>query len=63
VLVAVNPGKQPLFPIEERVQMVRDAVAAWPKVECDGADGLVIDFARSRGSIIPALRAGEIPRG
>jgi len=45
--VVRNPRhKSPLFPIEERVELVRDAVAGIPNVEVDVFKELVVDFAR-----------------
>jgi pantetheine-phosphate adenylyltransferase len=62
--VAINAGKGPLFPLEERVAMVEHEVAALP----DGADervtvqpfeGLLTDFAVSCNAslIVRGLRA------
>ncbi len=47
VVVAVNPGKQPLFSVEERAQMIRDVTGPWPNVEGACTDGYVVDFARA----------------
>jgi pantetheine-phosphate adenylyltransferase len=47
VVVAVNPGKQPLFSVAERAQMIRDVTGPWPNVECACTDGYVVDFART----------------
>jgi pantetheine-phosphate adenylyltransferase len=45
--VVGNPQhKQPLFPIDERVAFLRDAVAALPNVEVDVFKELVVEFAR-----------------
>ena len=46
VVVAVNPGKEPLFSAQERVQMIRDVAARWSNVASASTDGYVIDFAR-----------------
>lgn len=46
VLVAVNPGKLTLFPMEERIAMITDAVAELPDVRVAGTEGFVVDFAR-----------------
>jgi pantetheine-phosphate adenylyltransferase len=50
VVVAVNPDKRPLFSVEERVDMGRDAVWTWPNVECTSTDGYVVELARARGA-------------
>jgi pantetheine-phosphate adenylyltransferase len=62
--VASNVGKGPIFPLEERIELVRaetDAITARTGVaiEVTTFDGLLIDFARSNGAsvIIRGLRA------
>lgn len=50
VLIAINPGKQPLFSPEERAQMIREATSSWPNVECASTDGYVVDLARRHGA-------------
>ncbi len=62
--VAANAGKGPIFPIEERMELVRaetDAVAArtGARIEVTTFDCLLIDFARTTGAsvIIRGLRA------
>jgi pantetheine-phosphate adenylyltransferase len=50
VLVAVNPGKQPLFSVEERVDLLREVCARFENVECAGTDGYVVHFARAHGA-------------
>jgi pantetheine-phosphate adenylyltransferase len=61
VVVAVleNPGKQPLFSVDERVAMLKDAVADMAGVEVASFSGLLVDYARSRGLkvIVKGLRA------
>jgi pantetheine-phosphate adenylyltransferase len=60
VVVAVNPGKQPLFTVEERVQMIREATSHWSNVECTSTTGYVVDLARSRGAgfLVRGVRSG-----
>lgn len=52
------PIKEPLFSTEERVEMVRQAVAHIPNVEVDRYSGLTVEYARSRGAkvLIRGLR-------
>lgn len=64
VIVAVapassNPEKQPLFTLEERLALVRDACARLPNVAAEPLSGLLVDFAAARGAgvIIKGLRA------
>src|SRR2546429_9680049 len=58
VAVAVNVAKQPLFTLDERVALIRQAVAD-PSVEVRSFDGLLAEFARAAGAtvIVRGLRA------
>jgi len=61
VIVAVteNPAKTVAFPIEERVAMIREAIADLKHVSVASFDGLTVDFARRVGAryIVRGLRA------
>jgi pantetheine-phosphate adenylyltransferase len=59
VAVAVNVAKQPLFPVEERVRFLREAIGADERVEVHQFHGLLVDFARETGAtlFIRGLRA------
>lgn len=61
VVVAVleNPAKAPLFSVEERVAMLKDAVAGLEHTEVESFSGLLVDHARARGIgvIVKGLRA------
>jgi pantetheine-phosphate adenylyltransferase len=61
VVVAVldNPGKQPLFGVEERVAMLKEATAAIDRVEVDSFSGLLVEYAKRMGArvIVKGLRA------
>ncbi len=46
VTVAVNSHKQPLFSINERLEMLREALGDDPGIEFDSFDGLLVDYAR-----------------
>ncbi|MDP3803976.1 MAG: pantetheine-phosphate adenylyltransferase [Candidatus Omnitrophota bacterium] len=50
VAVAHNKSKGVLFSVEERVTMLRDAVKGIPNIIIDDFDGLVVEYAKSRGS-------------
>ena len=52
VVVAVNPAKQALFTPEERVALIREAVALHPNVTCHFTDGLVVELARRIGASV-----------
>jgi pantetheine-phosphate adenylyltransferase len=49
--VLENPGKTPLFTVDERVEMIRACVADQPTVEVATFRGLTVDFAASTGAI------------
>lgn len=59
VAVAYNPNKQPLFSLEERVELVKNITRNLPNVEVKGFTGLLADLARTEGSniLIRGLRA------
>ena len=61
VIVAVleNPNKSPLFSVEERIEMIRESVAADRNVDVDSFDGLTVDYAKKvgAGSLLRGLRA------
>lgn len=61
VCVMVNAGKNPMFTLEERVELIRRVTADLPNVEVDGSDELLADYARKKGScvIVKGLRAGS----
>jgi pantetheine-phosphate adenylyltransferase len=42
-----NDTKEPLFTVDERIALVREAVDGWSNVEVDSFDGLLVDYARS----------------
>src|SRR6187549_1718921 len=48
VALLVNAAKQPLFTLDERVAMMREATAALPTVEVDTFKGLLADYVRKR---------------
>jgi len=59
VAILMNPDKDPLFPLEERVEILRSVVSRWSNVQVETFDGLLVEFARSRGAqvIVRGLRA------
>ncbi len=46
VAVAKNPGKRPLFTLEERADMLRVALRDIPGVTIDTFDGLLMDYCK-----------------
>jgi pantetheine-phosphate adenylyltransferase len=49
--VLANPAKEPLFTVEERIELMRDCVAGKVNVEVTSFDGLTVDFAKATGAI------------
>ena len=58
VAVAHNPGKAPLFTVEERVRFLRQATRSLRGVTVDDFDSLVVDYARKHRArvVIRGLR-------
>jgi len=59
VAVLNNPGKDPLFTVEERVEMLREATAGIGNVSVATFDGLMVEFARQQGAtaVLRGIRA------
>lgn len=59
VAVAVNVAKEPLFSVEERLELIRLSVDGDPRVEVRYFEGLLVDFVRELGAnlIIRGIRA------
>jgi pantetheine-phosphate adenylyltransferase len=59
VAVLRNQDKDPMFEIEERLEMLRQTTSAWPNVEVDSFHGLLADYARRKEArvILRGIRA------
>ncbi len=59
VCVMVNSDKKPKFTQEERADMIRRSTAYLSNVVVETSDGLLVDYAESRGAcaIVKGLRA------
>jgi pantetheine-phosphate adenylyltransferase len=59
VAVLNNPGKDPLFTVAERVEMLQEAIGALDNVSVATFDGLTVEFARHEGAsaILRGIRA------
>ena len=59
VAVLVNRTKGSLFSVEERMEMIRETVKAFPNVKVDSWSGLLIDYCKERKipAIVKGLRA------
>ena len=57
--IAANPGKAPLFTLEERVGLAQRVLADLKNVTVLGYAGLTVDFAREQGCgiVVRGLRA------
>ncbi|MBW0272990.1 phosphopantetheine adenylyltransferase [Nocardia sp. MH4] len=62
VTVMVNPKKQGMFTVDERIELLRESVAHLPNVRVASWQGLLVDFAKQEGvgAIVKGLRdAGD----
>jgi pantetheine-phosphate adenylyltransferase len=59
VAILVNPVKNPLFTVEERVEMLNEATAGIGNVSVATFDGMMVDFAREQGAsaVLRGIRA------
>jgi len=59
VAVAANPGKRPVFTLEQRVTLASEVLADLPNVEVCAFDSLLADFVQQKGAavILRGLRA------
>ncbi len=59
VAVVSNPSKEPLFSIEERVEMLRQCTQKMPNLELDAFDGLLVRYVHQKKAqaILRGLRA------
>jgi pantetheine-phosphate adenylyltransferase len=59
VSILNNPGKDPLFTVEERTEMLRESISGMSNVSVATFDGLMVDFAHQRGAkaVLRGIRA------
>ncbi len=59
VAIVTNGLKNPLFSIEERLEMLREVLKDKPNVEVDSFDGLLVDYVAQRDAdtVLRGLRA------
>jgi len=57
--IAASPSKKPMFSLEERIELAREAVAPLPNVEVVGFSDLMANFARAQQAnvLVRGLRA------
>ncbi len=56
IAVAENPKKQPLFSLDDRIDMFKTVTAGFKNITIEGFDGLLVDYVRQK-------RASAIVRG
>jgi len=59
VAIAINPSKTPLFPVEERLTLLKETVGQDARISFDFFEGLLADYARRIGAsfLVRGLRA------
>jgi len=59
VAVAINPSKEPIFSLQERVDLAEQTLAGLNNVEVCGFKGLLVEVAKEKGAdvILRGLRA------
>lgn len=59
IVVLNNSSKQPLFSVEERIELIEQVTKSIPNVKVDSFQGLLVDYAESvnANAIIRGLRA------
>ena len=59
IAILRHDEKQPVFTLEERMELLRETVARFPNVEVDSFHGLLVDYARrvGAGTLVRGLRA------
>jgi pantetheine-phosphate adenylyltransferase len=59
IAILINPGKQALFTVDERVEIIRETYKGEPRVTVDTFSGLLVDYAERMGAavIVRGLRA------
>jgi pantetheine-phosphate adenylyltransferase len=59
IAILLNPEKQPLFTVDERVEIIGEAFAGESRIKVDTFSGLLVDYAEKIGAtvIVRGLRA------
>ena len=57
--IAINSNKQTLFSKEERLELIRNSLGDWDRIEIQSFEGLTVEFAQKIGAnaIVRGLRA------
>lgn len=59
VAILRNSDKTPLFALDERLEMLREATRKYPNVRVDSFEGLMVEYAASQGAqaVLRGIRA------
>jgi pantetheine-phosphate adenylyltransferase len=59
IAILRNEGKEPMFSVDERIELLRQAVDGWDNVDVESFDGLLVDYAERVGAsmILRGIRA------
>ncbi|MGO9566092.1 MAG: pantetheine-phosphate adenylyltransferase [Desulfomonilaceae bacterium] len=59
VALGLNPEKETIFTLEERLDMIQQSVDGDPRIECDAFEGLLVRYAERKHAhaIVRGLRA------
>jgi pantetheine-phosphate adenylyltransferase len=59
VAILNNPVKNPLFTVDERVEMLKEVIGALPNVSVATFGGMMVEFARQQGAsaVLRGIRA------
>ncbi len=52
VAILRNETKEPLFTVDERMEMLREVISGYANVELDSFDGLLVDYAAARQATV-----------
>lgn len=57
--IAINPNKEHMFSLDERMQLAHECLGDLPGLEVDAFDGLLVDYAKHKGIhvLLRGLRA------
>ncbi|MET0700499.1 MAG: pantetheine-phosphate adenylyltransferase [Mycobacterium sp.] len=60
VAVLVNPSKNGMFSLDERLEMIAECTTHLPNLRAEASSGLVVDFVKSQGlnAMVKGLRTG-----
>ena len=59
VAILINPAKQYLFSVEERLEMLNNCLTSYPNVKAGAFDGLLVNYAQQKNAtaILRGMRA------